>query len=60
MDRLFPVKSAVSILIILIAAAGAWAGIGDDDPPDITTVDTLLFEDFSGPEGPFENNPLPE
>ena len=41
-------------------AAGAWSGIGDDDPPNIATVDTLLFEDFSGPEGPFESNPLPE
>jgi len=30
-----------------------------DPPPSITSVDTLLFEDFSGPEGPFALNPLP-
>lgn len=60
LNRFFLAKSIVCVSIILMAAGGAWSGIGDDDPPDIATVDTLLFEDFSGPEGPFENNPLPE
>ncbi len=30
-----------------------------DPPPEINSVDTLLIEDFSGPEGPFALNPLP-
>ena len=59
LKRILP-KSIVCVSIVLMMAAGAWSGIGDDDPPDIATVDTLLFEDFSGPEGPFESNPLPE
>jgi hypothetical protein len=31
----------------------------NDPPPQISSVDTLIFEDFSGFEGPFALNPLP-
>jgi hypothetical protein len=31
----------------------------NDPLPEINSVDTLLFEDFNGPEGAFQLNPLP-
>jgi len=57
-----------SLIIIILAAAAiavfavsvSNAEFGEDNPPVIATVDTLLFENFNGPEGPFANNPLPE
>ncbi len=46
--------------VLLLQFGTALASDGESNPPTITTVDTLLFENFNGPEGPFVNNPLPE
>src|SRR5210317_866993 len=36
------------------------ANIEDNDPPVIASVDTMLFEDFNGAEGPINSSNLPE
>ena len=54
--------------ILLLSAGVLWAAvfspasasnINTDPPPTITSVDTLLYENFDGSEGPFALNPLP-
>ena len=57
-------KRKATICIILIAllymvSIPACFASGYNDTPELASVDTLLFEDFNGPEGPFVNNPLP-
>jgi len=52
------VKTAGILLGAIISISFA-ADRNTDPPPTITSVDTLLFENFSGAEGPFEFNPLP-
>jgi len=47
---------------ILLGANSPYSYAADsytDPPPRINSVDTLLFENFNGPEGPFALNPLP-
>jgi len=47
---------------ILLGANSSFIYAADyytDPPPTVNSVDTLLFEDFSGAEGPFATNPLP-
>jgi hypothetical protein len=45
--------------IIVFCSAVQASNIEINDPPVIASVDTLLFEDFNGPEGPFTENNLP-
>ena len=59
-NRLLKAKLIVCLIIIVMWAASAMAGINDDNPPVVATIDTLLFENFNSQEGPFETYPLPE
>ena len=57
------VKSVIIFVVALtmfnISTPDVAMGETDDSAlPIITAVDTLLFEDFDGPEGPFANNPI--
>jgi len=45
-------------LLITLLSFSAFAA-GNNDVPVAASVDSLLFEDFNGPEGPFADNPMP-
>jgi len=57
--------NALVLLLVLVSfsvALAEWSGATGDmpiDDPVTASVDSLLFEDFNGTEGPFANNPLP-
>lgn len=52
--------AGIVFMLILMGGSDALLAAESDGGQTITSVDTLLFENFDGPEGPFEQYPLPE
>ncbi|MBD3170361.1 MAG: T9SS type A sorting domain-containing protein [candidate division Zixibacteria bacterium] len=51
--------AAFALLVAGMNFSVASAESGSGGLPEITVIDTLLSENFDGPEGPFATNPLP-
>jgi len=54
-------RATVSLIMIFCVSINLFADINpQDDPPEIATVDTLLYENFSGTLGPLTEINLPD
>ena len=57
--RMFTWSTLSFVLLFFLMAGSATASGSNGDTPLITVLDTILYENFSGTEGPFVNYPIP-